>query len=301
MPIETGIVIPDSHRPFHDERAWQLLLHFMAETKPTHTCFIGDWGDFAGISHHNTGRGKLQNEQRLIDCIESCRQGFDERERANPKSKVSFCEGNHEAWLSQFMDKYPSLQGFMNIERVLEMRERGIEFYSWYGQNKQRHPIRPAWGKLQLAHTTSAGSNHATALARVESHSVVYGNSHDMQSASKVMKGELTRRVWSCGHLVDVDSDAFRYLNGRAVNWAQGFVWVEWDTKDGTFHVDAIDIVDSSRFIWRGKRWEWKPSYKRYTGHSKIQGGLNGKGDIRERRSGAGTLARRGETGRVGV
>jgi hypothetical protein len=53
MAIEPVLFVPDTHRPFHDRRAWRLFLTVARDLKPKTIVSIGDFADFFGVSSHS--------------------------------------------------------------------------------------------------------------------------------------------------------------------------------------------------------------------------------------------------------
>ena len=44
--LEPVLIVPDTHRPFHNKRAWGLMLKVAEPLKPKHIVIIGDFADF---------------------------------------------------------------------------------------------------------------------------------------------------------------------------------------------------------------------------------------------------------------
>jgi hypothetical protein len=246
-----GIVLPDAHRPYHDERTHQLLCKFIAETKPQRGMIIGDWLNLAGISKHNFERVQIKATEPIDKDVESGNVGLDQIQKASPKTVWGFLEGNHEYRLVEFYYRHPEA-GYskFDIKKLLRLDDRGIRCVKY---NDQKHPSRRiAWGKLQFIHGSLCGESHAVQMAKQSSSSIAYGHTHDMQMATK-KADDLNKHVaFSCGHIMDERSRAADYIKLNTC-WRKGFVTVVWDT-DGTFQFQQHDLR-KYKFHFDGHWW----------------------------------------------
>jgi len=105
--------------PLHDVKALKVALDFVKDFKPDHIILGGDLLDCGAISHHNQGKPdvseglKLEYETKVIIAalIKPC-------EAAKPKT-LTYIIGNHEAWVEQFVEKHPSLEGILDVNSIL--------------------------------------------------------------------------------------------------------------------------------------------------------------------------------------
>src|SRR5687767_5207128 len=96
------LFIPDCHIPYHDKRAWKLMMQVPKHFK-FHTVRIGGdfWDCYAVSAHSKDPNRKTQVEQELVD-VNAC---LDELDACKFERKI-FIEGNHEFRLPrQLQDK----------------------------------------------------------------------------------------------------------------------------------------------------------------------------------------------------
>ena len=59
--LERILFIPDAHRPYHDERAWRLMLKAARRFAPHRLVVLGDFGDFYATSRHEKDPNRKRN------------------------------------------------------------------------------------------------------------------------------------------------------------------------------------------------------------------------------------------------
>jgi predicted phosphodiesterase len=54
MPtLSRGLIVPDVHRPYHDRKAWRLMLRAAKEFQPDWIWILGDFADCLAVSRHS--------------------------------------------------------------------------------------------------------------------------------------------------------------------------------------------------------------------------------------------------------
>lgn len=91
MALEPVLIVPDTHRPYHDKRAWALFLKVGRALKPKHLYIIGDFADMYTVSSHSKDpKRALQLDAELADVM----VGLNELDALGATHKT-FIAGNH--------------------------------------------------------------------------------------------------------------------------------------------------------------------------------------------------------------
>lgn len=207
------LVVPDSHRPYHDERAWQLMIQVGKFIKPHHIAVIGDLADFYSVSSHSKDPSRIRH---LKTELRSVNKGLDELDALGAKNK-EFIEGNHCDRLSRYLsEKAPELFGLVDTPQLLRLNERGWNYTPYKSHTKI--------GKLHLTHDVGNAGRYATFKALdAFQHSVVTGHCHRMQyivEGNAVGNAMVSAQFGWLG-----DTNKIDYMHALKVkrDWALGF------------------------------------------------------------------------------
>ncbi|MBX3018010.1 MAG: hypothetical protein KF767_08980 [Bdellovibrionaceae bacterium] len=250
--LETCLVIPDCHRPWHHVRAYNLMLEVGTFIKPKHVILLGDYADVYNLSGHGPkDPGMITNMKREIDSVN---EGLDELDKLFPKSKKKYIEGNHEWRLTRYIqNRAPELFGVMDWEGLTSLKERkGWEWVPW--EPTQLTPIGPSKSKLLARHRPLGSSMKASAQRALCS--MVYGDNHKIEETHFTsIKGE-EHVCFSVGWLGDKrQQQVFGYVAGMA-QWQLGFGIVHVDPRTGYFYHEKIHILDNITCMVNGKRFK---------------------------------------------
>lgn len=239
--MQKVLIIPDTHAPYHDKKAWGLLLRAAKVLKPDTIAVLGDFFDFYSVSFHG------KHPQRRFTLQEEIEAGailLDDLESIGAKRKI-FIAGNHEYRLERYLqEKAPDLWGVVDIASLLELKERGWEYvpYKEYAQI----------GKLYLTHDTGCSGAQAIKRALTDfGGNIVIGHIH---RAGVVYQGCLkgsTHVAASFGWLGDVSAADYMHKVKAERDWVHGF-GVAYLEKGGNCHLQAIVMVDG-RCVIEGK------------------------------------------------
>lgn len=235
--IKKALVIPDCHIPYHDKRAYNLMLSVAQDVDPDEIVILGDFADFYSVSSH--GRDAAVREQ-LIDEVYVVVEKLKEINKLFPKAKKVYIEGNHEYRLARYINATcPDLYGVVDLRIILELGVLNWHFVP-YGPTQKYHVLG---SKLIARHEPLAGGKHvAQNTVEKAMHSVIFGHTHRIQEAQVVtMSGENFRGI-SSGWLGDKDHKVMQYVRGHH-QWAQAFSIVHV-LEDGTWFNNLIHIID---------------------------------------------------------
>lgn len=235
--MKTALIIPDCHIPYHDDRAYQLMLDVASDLDPDEVVILGDYADFYAINSH----GKDPNMSHLLmDEVGSVVEELQRLRRMFPQAKRVYIEGNHEYRLARYIkQKCPDLFGAFTVPQLLELPQNGFHFVP-YGPTQK---YKVLGSSLIARHEPLAGGKHvAQNTAEKAMASVIFGHTHRIQEAQVVaMNGENYRGI-SSGWLGDKDNSVMSYVRSHH-QWALGFSVVRV-LENGTWFNSLVHIID---------------------------------------------------------
>jgi predicted phosphodiesterase len=235
MPsTERVLLVPDTHCPYHDERAWRLMLKAARQFQPHTIIHQGDLADFYAISSHSKDPTRAQQLKQELKAVRKLRADLD---RLGAKRKV-FIEGNHEDRLRRYLEeKAPELFGMFDTDSLLQLSENGWQFVPYKSHAKV--------GKLYLTHDTGNSGKYTTARALdAFQHSVVIGHHHTTQYA---VEGDATGKYRvgaQFGWLGDARQVDYLHRIKALRNWSLGFGIGRHDKATGVVYLTPISIVN---------------------------------------------------------
>lgn len=240
------LIIPDTHVPYHDIKAYKLMLEVAKFCKVQHIYILGDYADFYAVSSH----GKDPSVQNiLINEISLVIQNLEEIDKNFPDAKKVFIEGNHEYRLERYInEKAPSLFGITSTMDLLELRDRPNWSFASYGP---RQSVDIAGSYLKARHEPLASSAKATASKALCS--LVYGHIHRIEESHLVGLDGTNHVCFSVGWLGDKRMDKIYGYVKTHHQWQLGFGLVYVDEKTRYFYHQKIHIMDNYTCTVNGK------------------------------------------------
>jgi predicted phosphodiesterase len=236
------VLYGDTHFPFHDQRAINVVLKIMEQLKPRYIIHVGDAIDAYPISKYDK---HLKRKHTLQDEVNLLREHFAQVRLASPDSHVVWLEGNHEDRLERLLH---SLQGPMRAMLELDIveealtwpvivgtEELGIEFVSRREQSQRKllpkfiikhgDLIRPESGQAARAEWEKYGRSGAS------------GHTHKL--GMYFHRDHNGNHVWSeTGCLCD-----FKKIEHTVdPDWHQGCLVLTFEPKTGAVQVELIKI-----------------------------------------------------------
>ena len=128
--LEVHAVINDLHVPYHDQDVIDSFLSWCREHKPDVIHINGDFIDFPQISKYDKDPDRLLE---LQDDLDQAVELLEQIRSCNPKAKIYFHEGNHEARLHKYKWKNPELSNLraFTIRSLLELDRFAEKYYSY--------------------------------------------------------------------------------------------------------------------------------------------------------------------------
>lgn len=227
------LIVPDVHRPYHDQRAWKLMMKAARWFKPNSVVVIGDFADFYSVSSFSKDPTRLS---QLDEEIADCNLGLDELDDLGCEGKI-FVAGNHCERLQKYlMDRAPALFSVLKVEKLFKLRERGWKYVPYKKHLKL--------GKLYLTHDVgSFGRTSVHKALDTYQHSVLTGHSHRL---AYVVEGNAAgKQMLSAqfGWLGDVEQVDYKHQIRAMRDWALGFGIAYEESSSGLVFVQPVPIV----------------------------------------------------------
>lgn len=239
-----ALVIPDVHvgyildTPTYSVGAWDVTMQALhhLRNRLTHVVILGDFGNWESMSHWSG----IRAEQAFVEeDVALANARLDEIEAISRQRKwgplrVSFCEGNHEAWCGLFEAKYPAMRNAVNLQKRLRFDERG---WTWVPEN---HFF--ALGNAYYTHGHLRGIRTPLDMVRRKGASIHYGHVHSHQVAHlRTLAGEFF--AMSMGCLASIDPPP-PYARGESPDsWVHGFGLTQV-RSNGSFQTSFRQIID---------------------------------------------------------
>ena len=178
---------------------------------------LGDLMDFNCIARFNDGLPRKKRGETLRKDYDYANKFLDRHLAAvrknNPKCRAVLQEGNHDERIERYVDKYPELEGKVEVEPSLNLGGRGVEWVR-YNADKTFHI-----GKAYFHHGLYLGQYHAAKHAREFGVCNFYGNTHDVQEHAISRKGDnSTIKAKSLGCMCRYGQN---YIVGKPTKWQQ--------------------------------------------------------------------------------
>lgn len=227
------LFIPDTHIPYHDKRAFNLMLRAMKDFKPNITVILGDFADMYTVSSHSKDpRRAFKLKQELAVVKKELR-----RVSLLGSTEKYFIAGNHEDRLQRYMqDKAPEIAHLVSIPKVLNLGK------DWkYVPYKSDYKL----GKLYVTHDIgSAGRNSIFRCVDSYQHSNATGHTHRM---AYIVEGDATgapKVAAQFGWLGDTEEADYMHRMKARKDWALGFGIGYLDTDTNLVYLIPVPIVN---------------------------------------------------------
>lgn len=247
--LRPTLVIPDTHVPFEDRKAYKLMLEVARAIDPYEILFLGDFLDFYNVTSHKKDASIKVDFKYEIDYAN---EKFDEIDFIFPKAKKTFIEGNHEFRFERYInEKCPELFGVTDWQLLTKMAERRWTVIP-YGP-EQKYAIQGS--ALFARHEPNPPSGAVGAVLKQCMASLVFGHIHRICEGYAVNIKEEQFVAWCPGWLGNKHHKVMSYIKGHA-QWSLGFgvVWVDPLTK--MFYHQKIPILPDYSCMVNGQRFK---------------------------------------------
>lgn len=246
--IRRALIIPDSHIPYHHQKAIDLVFQMAKDTEGLEEIVIlGDFADFYAVNAHGKHPGLmhvLQDEvnevNRILDVIDT----------EFPNAKKVYIEGNHEYRLERYLYKNaPALFGVTQWDLLFKLNQRP----NWKSVNygpMQYHRVLGC--NLFARHEPYSMSSAKASLAGCGSN-LVYGHVHRKEYA--IVRQPDGKRIvnFSPGWLGDTrKKDVFSYVKKPPL-WELGAAIVTTEGRSHEFDVQMLEFDERVRCHYNGR------------------------------------------------
>jgi predicted phosphodiesterase len=233
VSLKPVLLFGDSHIPYHDKRAWALMLKVGRALRPKIIVCMGDMADFYAVSSHSKDPRRSSN---LADELAEVRKALDELDALGAEDK-RFIAGNHCDRLTRYLqDKAPELFGVVQIPALFNLNERGWKYTPYKSDTRI--------GKIHATHDVGASGRNATFQALdTYQHSIITGHSHRLQfivEGNALAESKVSAQFGWLGDRTKVD-----YMHRAKVNknWCLAFGVGYLDPESQVMYLVPVPII----------------------------------------------------------
>ena len=239
--MKTWLIIPDTHVPFEDKKAWGLMLKVAKSLSLQGVILLGDFIDCYSVSSFD----KENRDITLTEEIKAGKHRLKELEALGAKEYV-YLEGNHEDRMQRVAKSNPNLRDSLDLKARLALGPQWL-----YKKYRDMHTI----GNVTFTHDLGRVGKYAVAQAKADAHTnIVIGHLHRLQY---LLDGDAqgTPQLAFCPGWLGDPAKA-NYMKRLRMNrdWAQGFA-LGYLLSDKTMHVEPVPILNH-RCVFRGKLYK---------------------------------------------
>ena len=236
--VKRGVALFDIHYPEHTQECMNVVYKFLKDFKPDYLVLGGDQMDFGCISHHNKGKFRLLENARLKRDYKGFQTNIlDKLEDNIPANcKRWFMIGNHEYWIERLVDDNPQLEGLVEVEENLNLKNWKIIPFN------ETLTI----GEINFIHGIWCNKYHAEKNIRIYNKNIFSGHVHTNQIFTVVSPiNSLPRQGVSVGCLCNKNMD---YMHEKPSAWIHQFMYW-YELGDGTFRYYLVTIINGVAVI----------------------------------------------------
>ena len=237
MKDYTVFVLPDTHVPFHDKKAFALALKVIRGEQPDEVVCLGDFADFLAVSSHPKSFGYTPD---LKGELKEVRKAWAQLEEAQGSRKLTLLEGNHESRLTRYVaSKAPAVEDITPSLPALFGVKKRTKFVPYQEMYNVRH--------VAYVHDVGHAGKQATHQSvDAAGQCIVLGHTHRLSVAYTGTTNGSRHFGLSCGWLGD--SREVKYMSpAKTREWQLGFGMVEYRGDLAFAH--AIPIVNNTCYV----------------------------------------------------
>ena len=234
------LFVPDCHVPFHDTKAFDLMLRAAKSFRPHVVVVLGDFLDCYSVSQHDKNPERVG---QLSSEIHAGRMALAKLKQFG--SQHHYIMGNHEDRLERYLAvNAPAVFSLMKVSELLRLKETGWTFTPY----KRSYKL----GKLHITHDTgTAGQNAARQSMEVFGGSTIIGHTHRMELSYRGRADGPPSVGAMFGWLGDFDKVDYMHAMKARRDWVHGF-GVGYMEPNGVVHLQPVPIING-RCVVGGK------------------------------------------------
>lgn len=242
--IKNYIILPDVHRPFHNQKLWDKILNLIKDVQPYGLVITGDYLDLYSLASYNDNSLQKLKDITLEDEYKDGLRGLQELESSHSFEDKVFIFGNHEDRFSRFLQKSDNYKIYGSLKTPIEALQLEKSGYNIVKDWKRGYY---ELGKLQVFH--GYYTNQYAARKHMDEYltNCMFGHTHRLQvHATKKFIS------YNIGWLGDINAHAFAYTDrGMKEKWVNAFAIVNV-LENGQFWVELVQSHNDS-FMYGGK------------------------------------------------
>ena len=249
---KTAVIYGDTHFPFQDDAALQVIQGIIKDAKPHLIVHLGDLVDcYQGLSKYSTDPTRLHS---LQDEIDAARAHLHHISQLAPDAEKLLLGGNHEDRLRKTIWDLPGRYRALTQLRVFQHSMTWpvlleLESIGWDWADYRAQPVIGKIPKLLLKHGDTVRKwAGATGLAEWQKHakSGVSGHTHRLGTFyHRDLNGSHVWHEVGCTCTLNPE-----YV--RQPDWTHGALVVTY--SDDWFHVATV-YIENGRAVWRQKEY----------------------------------------------
>lgn len=239
------LVIADTHVPYQDTKSIKAILKLADDIKFDGFFIVGDFLECESVSHWllDKSKNKTLEGKRLQYEYEEGNRLLDEFDKRLPRNcDKRFWMGNHERFVSDLIEKIPQLDGLINVDTQLNLKERGYTVYL-----EQNHIEKV--GKLNIFHGWKGGENPTKAMITQIMGNVLSAHLHSLEV--KMMHSPAKELSIIGASIPCLCNQNPEFMHNQPNKFSLGFAIVNFYDGD-FFQIDILRIIDG-KFIYNGK------------------------------------------------
>lgn len=197
--------------------------------------------DIASLSAWDYDKKRIMEGRRYLKEVKAANKELDFLEEHC--KKITYLEGNHEDRVNRYLDKNPEMEGLIEIQDVLKIKERNIKWVKMNDLYKL--------GDMYFTHGMYTNKYCAQKHLDTLGCNITFGHGHKTQTAFQNHAMAKPIMAYALGTLGDKAPD---YMRNRPANWINQFAIYYYDTNTGRFNLYPINII-KGKFLWGGKQY----------------------------------------------
>lgn len=233
-------------RPTHDVKAIKVWKDFMADFKPDTVILTGDQLNCGPVSHWNHGKPILVEGTRLLHEYQALEEEILSTCHRYAANRV-WMEGNHERWIRDMVVSKPGLEGLIEPESYLKLKEKGWQVLPSHSVYKL--------GKLNFTHGDSLhyrGKHPAKTFAERYRQNLRVWHFHTFEAATDIVAFD-AKDYHDCIIVPPMCMPFLAYGNRVPRSAHQGFLY-GYVQDNGLFN-DYVVKINRGQAIIEGKRY----------------------------------------------
>ena len=218
----TYAVLSDLHSPSYDVDAISEVYDMIQQNPPESVYINGDLMDFRSMNPHNKYEAAQNDFLEELEATSSLLEALAEY------SDIKVLWGNHEAFMTRFMEQFPQFRRFFNniIENMINEHADLVTGMNKNDVLKLKDGIIITHGSNNLY---GVNGKQIDKIAKSIGRNTIMGHTH----TPTIRFG-----VYCAGCLCDLDQ---KYNNSVTSNWAQGYILVF--VKDGNSYIHQVFLT----------------------------------------------------------